>query len=149
MPSNSESSQFEKGTVLEFGDFRLDPELNVLWRQGQVVPLGPKLVRTLAVLYGNLGEVGPREDLIRQVWGETAVEENSLAHNVSVLRKILKENPSGFVIETVPRRGYRLCGVAGVAPKSAVRVDIPLAVKSDRRWIWSGLALAVVGLCAV
>src|ERR1051326_1500995 len=149
MPSNSETNQFEKGTVLEFGDFRLDPELNVLWRQGQVVALGPKVVRTLAVLYRNLGEVVRREDLIRQVWGETAVEENSLAHNVSVLRKILKENPSGFVIETVPRRGYRLCGVAPAVPNPVVKEDVPLAAKSDRRWMWSGLTLAVVSLCVV
>ena len=149
MPANKEAGQFEKGKVLEFGDFRLDPELNVLWRQGQVVALGPKVVRTLAVLYGNLGEVVRREDLIRQVWGETAVEENSLAHNISVLRKILKENPSGFVIETVPRRGYRLCSVPVEVPKVIAAAEIPLAAKRGRRWIWSGLALAGVSLGVV
>src|SRR5271157_5923851 len=96
--------------VLEFGHFRLDPDRQILWREGQLVPIGPKVVQTLAILVASNGQAVSKDDLIRQVWGETAVEENSLAHNISVLRKVLKEDSSGsFTIETIPRRGYRFC----------------------------------------
>lgn len=94
----------------EFGRFRLDPDQSILWRDGQVLPLGPKVVQTLSILVANFGQVISRQELIRQVWGDTAVEDSNLAHNISVLRRNLREDPScRFTIETVPRRGYRFC----------------------------------------
>ena len=41
------------------------------------------------------------------VWPDTAVEENNLSVNVSILRKALGEANGEKYIETVPRRGYR------------------------------------------
>ena len=112
----------------EFGRFRLDPDQNILWRDGQVLPLGPKVVQTLSVLVANFGQVISRQELIRLVWSDTAVEDSNLAHNISVLRRSLREDPScRFTIETVPRRGYRFCEVrpavaeipvAGFAPRT-------------------------------
>ena len=149
---------FRGGGQLEFGCFRLDPEQMILWRDGQVVPVGPKVVKTLFVLASDAGEVVSKEELIRQVWADTAVEENSLAHNVFVLRKALKEDPSGqFTIETVPRRGYRFCENLPakpvlVPPPEAATTDLPTAPpvvipakKTVGRWI--GLSIAV-GLVA-
>src|SRR5262249_17379507 len=102
---------------LTFGRFQLDTEAGVLWRDGQVVPLGPKVVHTRALRVARHGQVVAREELIRQVWGDTVVEDNNLAHNISVLRKILRENPADlFAIETVPRRGYRFCKQESVEP---------------------------------
>jgi DNA-binding winged helix-turn-helix (wHTH) protein len=107
----------ESHAGLEFGCFRLDPEQKILWRDEQVVPLGPKVVQTLFVLAANAGEVVSKEELIRQVWAGIAVEDNSVAHNIFVLRKALKEDLSGrFTIETVPRRGYRFCEKPATSP---------------------------------
>src|SRR5215831_1055319 len=137
---------------LSFGPFRLDPAQNILWRDGRVLPLGPKVVHTLAILASHEGEVVAREELIRQVWGDAVVEENSLAHNISVLRKSLKEDPSdSAVIETVPRRGYRFSIKRKVSPeitispqpdKSAVgRVATWI---SFRRWVVVAVAAGVL-----
>ena len=147
---------------LEFGCFRLDPEQKILWRDGQLVPLGPKVVQTLFVLAAHAGEVVGKEELIRQVWADTAVEDSNLAHNIFVLRKALKEDPSGrFTIETVPRRGYRFCEGArrlgrswSLRPWSPTRTR-PVAAsplrccrrKPVRRWL--GLLLAFAALIAV
>ncbi len=163
--------KFRGDEELEFGYFRLDPEQKILWRDGQVLPLGPKVVQTLFVLAAHAGEVVGKEELIRQVWADVAVEENNLAHNIFVLRKTLKEDPSGrFTIETVPRRGYRFCERPPTRPlvvpppeilpshpvvvpppeilPSQLAVAQPLAPipagKPLRRWL--GLALAFAAL---
>jgi eukaryotic-like serine/threonine-protein kinase len=91
------------------GEFCLDAEQKILYRGGEVVQVGPKVVETLAVLAENSGQVVSREQLLHAVWGGAMVEESSLTHNISVLRKILKNDPNCPNIETVPRRGYRLC----------------------------------------
>ena len=112
--------------MLEFGHFRLDPDRQILWREGQLVPIGPKVVQTLAILAASSGQVVSKDDLIRQVWGDTAVEENSLAHNISVLRRILKEDSSGaFTIETIPRRGYRFCEAPQKAASGTRQAPVP------------------------
>ena len=153
--------QFGGGSGLEFGCFRLDPEQKILWRDGQVVPLGPKVVQTLYVLAANSGEVVGKEELIRQVWPDITVDDNNLAHNIFVLRKTLKEDPSGrFTIETVPRRGYRFFEKPEARPvavpasdsprlENAVpaKMSPPAERKSVRRWL--GLAVAVAGLISL
>jgi len=133
--------------VLEFGDFRLDPDRQILWREGQLVPIGPKVVQTLAILVASNGQAVSKDDLIRQVWGETAVEENSLAHNISVLRKVLKEDSSGsFTIETIPRRGYRFCQ----APQKAVTATeaAPIAGKRRLRWVFGAAVVLMTAVVA-
>ena len=152
--------QFGGQAGLEFGCFRLDPEQKILWQDGQVVPLGPKVVQTLFVLAANAGEVVGKEELIRQVWPDITVEDNNLAHNIFVLRKALKEDPSGrFSIETVPRRGYRFCEkpearpvAVPIAEPSKANIAVPatlspLPEKSLRRWL--GLTAAVALLIAL
>lgn len=87
-----------------FSPYRLDPEKRRLSREGQPVSLTPKEFDTLLVLVEASGKVVEREELISRVWPDSYVGDGSLARNISVLRKALGEE----VIETLPRRGYRL-----------------------------------------
>jgi DNA-binding winged helix-turn-helix (wHTH) protein/Tol biopolymer transport system component len=104
-------------SVLQFGRFRIDPVQQVLWLDSQLVPVGPKVVQTLAILASREGEVVSKDDLIRQVWGDTVVEDNSVARNISVLRKLLRDaSGDDFVIETSPKRGYRFYRAIPTAP---------------------------------
>ena len=92
----------------EFGSFRLDPAEYVLLRDGQVIPLAPKVFETLLVLVENSGHVVSKDELYKQVWQDTFVEETNLTKNISILRKILSEGDGErSFIETVPKRGYR------------------------------------------
>ncbi|MBV9612504.1 MAG: winged helix-turn-helix domain-containing protein, partial [Acidobacteriaceae bacterium] len=60
------------------------------------------------VLLENRGHIVEKKELLRQVWPDTFVEENNLAFNISVLRKLLGDSgTSSRYIETVPKRGYR------------------------------------------
>jgi DNA-binding winged helix-turn-helix (wHTH) protein len=122
----------------EFDSFRLDPDEQVLFRDGEPVPLSPKLFDTLLALVQNSGHIVEKEDLIRQVWPDTFVEENNLSQYVSTLRKALGDERRGRrYIETVPRRGYRFAdGVRevwdeGAAAGGATRTKVSLVVKEE------------------
>jgi len=92
----------------EFGRFRLKVAERVLLREGELVPLTPKVFDILVTLVENGGQVVAKDDLMKRVWPNTFVEEGNLTQNISLLRKALGETPGGAqFIETVPRRGYR------------------------------------------
>jgi DNA-binding winged helix-turn-helix (wHTH) protein/TolB-like protein/predicted Zn-dependent protease len=92
----------------EFGSFRLDVAERTLRRGVETVPLNPKVFDTLLALVRAGGRVVLKEELLKAVWPDSYVEEGSLTHNISVLRKALEGTGEGRkYIETVPRRGYR------------------------------------------
>jgi DNA-binding winged helix-turn-helix (wHTH) protein/TolB-like protein/Tfp pilus assembly protein PilF len=92
----------------EFGRFRLKPAERVLLREGEPVPLTPKVFDILVTLVEHGGQVVAKDDLMKRVWPNTFVEEGNLTQNISLLRKALGESSGGVqFIETVPRRGYR------------------------------------------
>jgi DNA-binding winged helix-turn-helix (wHTH) protein/TolB-like protein/Tfp pilus assembly protein PilF len=92
----------------EFGRFRLKTAERILLREGELVPLTPKVFDILITLVEHRGQVVAKDDLMKRVWPTTYVEEGNLTQNISLLRKALGESPSGAqFIETVPRRGYR------------------------------------------
>ncbi len=92
----------------DFGRFRVDVGGRVLMREEELVPLTPKAFDILIALLENDGRIVRKDDLMKKVWPDVAVEEGNLTQNVSLLRKALGEsaNETQF-IETIPRRGYR------------------------------------------
>lgn len=94
--------------IYEFCGFRLEPAQHRLLYQGELVPLKPKILDLLQFLVKKRGELIVKEDLMREIWPDTIVEENNITVSMSILRKTLgedRENPR--FIETIPRRGYR------------------------------------------
>jgi DNA-binding winged helix-turn-helix (wHTH) protein/TolB-like protein/Tfp pilus assembly protein PilF len=108
----------------EFGPFRLDAAERLLWRDGEAVPLTPKVFDTLLVLVENSGRILSKEDVMRRVWADAAVEEASLTKNISTLRKALGQKPEvAEYIETIPWRGYRFVAeVREVSEESATLI---------------------------
>lgn len=97
-----------KHLFYEFGSFRIDPRERLLLRNGQPVPLPPKVYDTLLALVENSGHLIEKEALMKAVWPDTFVEDANLTVNISALRKALGEGGSEHqYIETIPRRGYR------------------------------------------
>lgn len=94
--------------LYEFGGFHIDTRDRLLQRGGSVVPLKPKVLETLLVLIRRRGEVLEKDELIRELWPDTFVEEGNLTQNIYELRRALGESSAApTFIETVPRRGYR------------------------------------------
>jgi DNA-binding winged helix-turn-helix (wHTH) protein/TolB-like protein/Tfp pilus assembly protein PilF len=116
----------------DFGRFRLKTAERVLLREGEPVPLTPKVFDILVTLVEHGGQVVAKDDLMKRVWPNTFVEEGNLTQNISLLRKALGESPGGVqFIETVPRRGYRFVADTNQSPAevvSSTRSDPALVV---------------------
>ena len=91
----------------EFGPFRIDTANRLLLCNGEPVPIKAKAIDTLLLLVQHNGEVVEKDELMKQLWPDSFVEEANLTQNVYTLRKALGE---GNYIETIPRRGYRFVG---------------------------------------
>src|SRR6476659_6043472 len=115
----------------EFGRFRLNVAERVLLREGELVPLTPKVFDILLVLVENSGQVVSKDDLMKRVWPNTFVEEGNLTQNISLLRKALGETPGGVqFIETVPRRGYRFVAEMSRASSGNGNGDLTVSTPS-------------------
>lgn len=107
----------------KFAGFLLDPAEQTLLRRenGEPVSLTPKAFLTLLVLLQNSGRTVEKEELLREVWPETFVEEGNLTVTIFMLRKSLGEERNEHkYIKTVPRRGYRF-----IAPVREVQTLAP------------------------
>lgn len=83
------------------------------------------------VLLRHAGQLVPKEDLMREVWPDTFVEEGGLARNISVLRKALGGDGDESFIATVPKRGYRfVASVRVTTAPAAGSVDEPKPMRA-------------------
>lgn len=103
----------------EFEGFRLDGAKRLLTKgNGEPLAVTPKVFDTLIYLVRNSGKVIGKDELMREVWPDTIVEENNLSQNISILRRILGEKPGeGRFIATVPGRGFRFVPLVREMPE--------------------------------
>lgn len=100
--------QDKKRKIYEFGSFRLDISERLFWRDGEPMTLTPKVFDLLALLIENHGHLLKKDEIIKELWADSFVEEANLNVNISALRRAIGETPTEHkFIETVPRRGYR------------------------------------------
>jgi DNA-binding winged helix-turn-helix (wHTH) protein len=134
-----------------FGPYRFDGRLRRLYKEGEPVVLTPKAVDTLAALIARAGRVVEKDELMSLVWNDVSVGDDTLAQNISTLRKVLGDDANApRFIATVPRRGYRFVapvrlGPVGVAGPERGR-QVEAAVQRAR---WHAVALASGGALAV
>src|SRR5215471_13100269 len=94
--------------LYEFGPFVLDTAQHTLVRQGNPVALTPKTYDLLRLLVENRERILLKEELMRNLWQGTFVEESNLTQQVSAVRKVLGETAGeDRYIVTVPGKGYR------------------------------------------
>jgi len=146
----------EPTATYEFGPFRLDLAERALRRNNTPIALTPKAFEVLCLLVERHDHVLTKEEMMRQIWPDSFVDESNLAQHIFQLRKALGDNRSGDAfIETVPRRGYRFTadvrrmksasedqGPGDRAPLSETRA------RARRKTIWITAAAALVALSA-
>src|SRR5215813_6672921 len=94
--------------LYKFDAFVVDVDERVLFRDGRMVPLTPKVFETLLLLVRNHGSIVTKEKMLDTLWPDVFVEESNVTFNITMLRKALGDTKrSSVYIETVPRRGYR------------------------------------------
>lgn len=95
--------------IYEFGQFRLNVTERVLTKlSGKRLPFSSKAFETLCVLVRNAGHLISKDEIMKQVWADSFVEENNLDKCIHTIRRTLGEKPGEQkVIETVRKHGYR------------------------------------------
>src|SRR5580704_13348051 len=110
----------------EFANFRLLPQEKQLMREEHPVKLQPKVFDTLLLLVENHGRLVEKDSFLKELWPDTFVEEATLAHCVSELRRTLRAESNGLeFIETVAKRGYRF-----LLPVKTTELSTPAAATS-------------------
>ena len=98
----------QEAKQLFFGQFRLDPTNECLWRGEKEIRLHPKAFGLLRCLADHPGQMVTKESLLETIWPGVHVTEAILSVYVAEIRKALDEHPKKPVfIETLHRRGYR------------------------------------------
>jgi len=141
--------------VLRFGVFELDVSSGELRRNGSIVRLPPQPFQVLQLLAENSGAVVNRDQIRRQVWGETTVDfDRSLNVCIAQIRTALNDDAdSPRFVQTLPRKGYRfLAAVERVAVEpAAVEVSaesVPVAAGRQKR-SWMSLAIVAASLLVI
>src|SRR5580700_8576040 len=102
------SMSMRPGWIFQFGEFQLDVRARSLRREKAIVPLNSRAFDVLLYFVQNPGKVLTRDELLKNVWAGSFVDENSLAQSISALRRALEEKPgdNNFIV-TLPGRGYQ------------------------------------------
>ena len=94
---------------LQVGEWLVDPALDRLSRDGEIVKLEPRTMRLLLRLCESPGQVMSPQQLLDDVWSGVVVGPASVYQAISQLRKLLLDtDPAPTYIATIPRKGYRL-----------------------------------------
>ncbi len=146
-----------------FNGYRMDLAKYELWHGDQLLPVTTRVFDTLAVLISHRDRAVSKEELLRLVWPDTTVSEDSLTQSISLLRRALGDDPTHpKVISTLARRGYKFIAPVeeiwqseparetgpttpaestglpfSSSPSPVLPGDTPLtALPSPRLWLW-------------
>lgn len=129
-----ERSEFRIGALL------VEPDQNCISDETERHRLEPKVMEVLCALADRPGEVISRQELIDEVWGVEHGADESLTRAISLLRGVLNTDKDlHSVIETIPKRGYRLAAEIGEvavpdAPVVTVAPEEPVAPFVREPW---------------
>ena len=140
------------------GDFRVgswlvQPSLNSISQNGTSDRVERKVMEVLVCLAEHSGEAVPKEKLLQTVWPDTFVSDDVLKRSVSELRRVFEDDAhESRIIQTIPKRGYRL-----VAPVELVNgsdrlvpasepIESRTEIKRGPRKLWIASFAAVGGL---
>ena len=147
--------------AFRIGDWQVEPLLGRISKEGRMVHLRAKVMDLLVFLVERAGQVVSKDELLNGVWGTEFVSESALTRVVTELRQAFGDDVERpWLIETIPKRGYRLIApvvataesVSGtVAGTEVTSQAMDSDARSGRRrfWRWTavtGLATAAAGL---
>src|SRR5271169_1264958 len=139
------------------GPWQVEPSLNTICRNGNSVRLEPKVMQVLVCLAEHADEAVPKETLLQTVWPGTFVTDDALKHSISELRQAFEDDArEPRVIETIPKRGYRLVAsvervnpntngaAVGAAPARA-KAETERQSATSRRGVRFGIGVGLAG----
>ena len=132
------------------GALKIDPNTGEAAGPGGTEKLDPKVMDVFVALAESAGHVVLREDLLARIWPNVVVTDEALSRCIYELRRQLSLAAGGDeirqLIETLPKRGYRLNGE--IAPLSVDQIA-SAANSRPRAVAWAAVAAAAGVLIVV
>jgi TolB-like protein len=119
--------------IYRFDRFTVDLMRGMLLAEdGSELPLRPKSFIMLQHFVADAGRLVDRDELMRAVWPDVLVSDDSIAQGITEIRRVLGGDGQRL-LRTIPRRGYRLVvpvsiefsAEVGAATESAMTSDPP------------------------
>lgn len=134
------------GQGFRLGELLVAPQDGEVSGPGGREQLDPKVMGVFLLLAEHAGHVVTREDLLSRLWANAVVTDDVLSRCIYELRRQLSQAGGDeqlkALIETVPKRGYRLTGeVTPLPPQPVTRSRRPAA-----RIALIGAVLAAAGV---
>jgi transcriptional activator of cad operon len=131
--------------TISIGGWRADRSDGRLRRDDECRTVEPKVMDLLFVLAARPNQVVPREALMRALWPDSIVGEDTLARCVFKLRRALGDDSRPpRLIETIPKRGYRL-----IQAESALTASPIAALGTGIGFIRRAIAAAMLLAAAI
>ncbi len=139
----------------QVADWLVEPDLNRITKEGKTVRIEPKVIEVLVFLAEHAGEVLSQKEIIRKVWAGTYVSGAVLLYSVSSLRRAFGDDPGNpRIIQTIPRRGYRLIApvkrlaAAQMRPSIAVLAFSDMSPEQDQEYFCDGISEEIINRLA-
>ena len=143
------------------GDWLIEPNLSTVSRKDAIVHLQPKVMGVLVCLAQHAGEPVSKERLLQSVWPDAFVTEDVLKHSISELRRVFDDDAQDpAIIQTIPKRGYRLVAQVSASQPSKALAAIPkhdsiavlpfvnLSADSDNEYFADGITEEIINALA-
>ena len=131
--------------AFQLGELTVDPRAGEARGPGGREKLDPKVMDVLVVLAQHAGQVVLREELLARLWPNVVVTDEVLSRCIYELRRQLSQAGGSErykeMIETIPKRGYRLIGDVNPAPDPPSRSPPPRP-----KWRFPALIAAAVAV---
>ncbi len=134
------------------GALHVNPQEGEVTGPGGTQRLDPKVMGVLVMLAERAGHVIPREELLGRLWPNVVVSDDALTRCLYELRRQLSlagaSDEYRAMVETLPKRGYRLNGTVA-SPGEAAPATAPAAARSTAAWVAGAVALVAVAIVSV
>lgn len=131
----------------QIGDYRIDVGDNTITNSSTSTHIEPKAMQVLYVLACHAGETVSRAELMQAVWGDRIVVEDALTRAISKLRAAFGDNVAKQLIQTVPKKGYRLKAVVKWDDVTKPTTQVSSAFSSSVRKTFTWHRLLVISVC--
>ncbi|MDE1182140.1 winged helix-turn-helix domain-containing protein [Paraburkholderia sp.] len=109
--------------MIKIGQVSVSLEMREAHIDGEPLQIGSRAFDILELLIRAGGNTVTKDDILRQVWPKSIVEENNIHVQMSALRKIFGADK--HVIRTISGRGYRLAMPSPAAPTPTPKPSAP------------------------
>jgi tetratricopeptide (TPR) repeat protein/DNA-binding winged helix-turn-helix (wHTH) protein len=94
--------------AIRFADIEVDPRGGSVRRNGEEVRLRSKSLQVLVYLIEQRDRLVSKEELLQQVWKDTAVTDDVLVQSIVEIRRALGDSSQRpRFVKTIPKAGYR------------------------------------------